>query len=235
MNRRSFVLVGGSLVSLGILSLMFTLVSSLLGFNPFGIIGRFWPLLIIGAGLLFAVPPFMVRGKRGLGALFIPGLPVLMTGTILLLASVFDAWSIWAWLWPLELLSLAMGFIAAALYMRIIWFAIPATIIGLNGLVFQFCAITGLWQWWSWLWIIEPLSIGLALLIVNVKAQKSGLTIAGLILCGLAVLGLALMMTVFSGWWLVSLVGSGALIFCGLALLGWGLVRGIPAARSALE
>ncbi|NIV37763.1 MAG: hypothetical protein GWN58_52620, partial [Anaerolineae bacterium] len=65
-----------------------------------------------------------------------------------LLASVFNVWSVWAWLWPMELISLAMGFLFAAIYMRLIWLIIPATIIGLNGMVFQFCAITGLWHWW---------------------------------------------------------------------------------------
>jgi len=235
MSKQSSLLVGGALVSMGILSLVLTGGSTLLGFDPFGFIWRLWPLIVMGVGLLFVVPPFLVRGKPGLGALFIPGLPVLMTGTILLLGSVFHAWDIWAWLWPMELLSLAMGFVAAGIYMRIIWFIIPATIIGLNGLVFQFCAITGLWEWWSWLWVVEPLSVGLALLLANIKARTAGLTIAGLILCGVAALGLALMMTVLSGWWLVSLLGSAALIMAGVLVLGWGPLRHVFLPRSALE
>jgi hypothetical protein len=119
--------------------------------------------------------------------------------------------------------------------MRVVWFAIPATIIGLNGLVFQFCAITGLWAWWSWLWIIEPLSVGLALLIVNIRVRASGLAIAGYILCGIAALGLILVMTVLSQWWVVSLIGSGALIFCGVMVLGWSIIRNMPQVKASLE
>jgi hypothetical protein len=235
MSKQSSFMVGGALISLGILSLFFTAGSALMGFNPFSLVWRLWPLIVVGAGLLFVVPPFLVRGKPGLGALFIPGLPILMTGTILLLASVINAWDIWAWLWPMELLSLAMGFVAAGIYMRVIWFIIPATIIGMNGLVFQFCAITGLWEWWSWLWVIEPLSVGLALLLANIRARTSGLTIAGVILCGFAALSLALMMTVLSGWWVVSLLGATALVLTGALVLGWGTFRHAFLPRSALE
>lgn len=235
MGKTSSLLVGAALVCLGLLSLVFTLVSSLFGFNPFSFMWRMWPLIVIGVGLGFVLPPFLTRGKPGLGALFIPGLPILMTGTILGLASMFNIWGIWAFLWPLELLSLAMGFVAAAIYMRVIWLLIPAILIGLNGLAFQFCAITGLWEWWAWLWIIEPLAVGLSLLAVNIQARTSGLTIAGLILCALAGSGLILMMMVLSDWWVISLLGSAALVLGGLVVLGWGMTRRLLQPRSALE
>ena len=45
-----------------------------------------WPVLVVGLGLLFVAPPLLTRGKRGLGALFIPGFPILATGAILFLA-----------------------------------------------------------------------------------------------------------------------------------------------------
>ena len=126
----------------------------------FGRLGRLWPIVVMGAGLCFVVPPFMSRGKRGLGALFIPGLPVLTTGAILFLASVFNAWGIWEWLWPMLIISLAMGFVFAAIYMRNIWLLIPAGIIVGNGLLFTFYAITDWWRLWAILWPLEPLWIG---------------------------------------------------------------------------
>jgi hypothetical protein len=190
--------------------------------------------MIAGVGLAFVLPPFLVRGRRWLGALLIPGFPILMTGTILLVASVFNAWSIWAWLWPMELLALASGFLFAAIYMQLIWLLIPAIIIGLNALLFQFCALTGLWHWWSVLWVIEPLSVGLALLAVNVKVRSTGLSIAGLVLCGVAGLGFMLMIAVLGAWWPVGLLGPTLLLLSGFGLLVWGMARHFLVSRSAL-
>jgi hypothetical protein len=223
------------MVLLGFLSLAFAGVTSLLGFNVGSLIWRLWPVVVIGAGLLFVVPPFVARDKRGLGALFIPGFPILTTGAILFLASISGAWNIWSWLWPMEVISLAMGFVFAAIYMRLIWLLIPAIIIGLNGMVFQFCAITGLWEWWSVLWTIEPLAVGLSLLAVNVKVRSPGLTTAGLILCGIAGAFTLLMLTVLGAWWPIVLLGPVLLIVGGLAVLGWGAVQHLLQPRSALE
>ncbi len=235
MDRKSQVLAGVGLIFLGILSLAFTAVTSLLGFNVGVLFLRMWPLIVVGIGLGFVLPPFLVRGKRGLGALLIPGFPILMTGTILLVASVFNAWGIWAWLWPMELLALASGFLFAAIYMQVIWLVIPAILVGLNALAFQFCAITGLWHWWSVLWVIEPLSVGLALLAVNVKVRSTALSIAGLILCGLAGLGFLLMLTVLGLWWPVGLLGPAILLLSGSVLLAWGMARYLLLPRTALE
>ena len=235
MERRTLFVVGAVLVLLGVLSLVITGVLSLLGFDLGAFILRLWPSLVTSVGLCFVVPPLLVRGKRGLGALFIPGMPILTTGGILMLASVFNVWGVWAWLWPMELISLAMGFLFAAVYMRVIWLIIPATIIGLNGMVFQFCAITGLWHWWSVLWVIEPLSVGLALLLIGLRKDIKGLTTAGLILCGIAAFMFMFMLLVLGTWWPIGLMGPGLLILGGLAALGWGLLRPTLAPRSAME
>lgn len=235
MSRRSSILAGTALVLMGSLALIFTGVGSLLGFNLAGFIWRLWPTIVVGVGLLFVIPPFLVRGNRGLGGLFIPGFPVLTTGGLLLLASVLDGWAIWRWLWPMEILSLAMGFLFAAIYMRVIWLIIPAIIIGLNGMAFQFCAITGLWRWWSVLWVVEPLSVGLALLATGVSQRISGLKMAGLILCGVSAVCLLLMLTILGAWWPIALLMAALLILAGLAVLGWGLVRPLLLSSSPME
>ena len=235
MDRRSLFLVGGTLILLGLLALMFMGIASALGFDLGRFVLRLWPTMITGVGLCFVVPPFLARGKRGLGALFIPGMPILTTGGLLLLASVFHVWGVWAWLWPMLLISMAMGFLFAAVYMRLIWLLIPATIIGLNGLVFQFCAITGLWHWWSVLWVIEPLSVGLALLLIGLRKDITGLRTAGLILCGLAAALFLLMLIVLGAWLPLGLMGPGLLILAGLLAVGWGVLRSALVPASALE
>jgi hypothetical protein len=190
MDKRLSVIAGAVLVLIGGMALVCTLGTSVLGWawnwGPW----RLWPMIVVSVGLLFVVPPLLARGKRGLGGLFIPGVPILATGGILLFCSVFDAWEAWEWLWPQEVLALALGFLFAALYMRVIWLLIPGIIIGLNGLLFQVCAITGWWSVWSVAWTIVPLSVGLALLAVYLKQRSRGLLIGGLVLCGLAGVGL---------------------------------------------
>lgn len=235
MNKRTSIVVGGVLVALGVLSLVFNGVLSLAGVNValFGL--RFWPILVIAAGLAFVVPPFIWRSNRGLGGLFIPGMPILATGLLLLPASVLNAWGLWSWLWPVEVLAVAAGFLALAVWLRNIWLIIPATIIGLNGLVFQFCAVTGLWEWWAVLWTIEPLSVGLPLLAIGLLHRTSGLVVAGVILCGLAALGTVLMLTILGGWWPLSMLGPVVLVLAGAAVLGWAFVRSSPRVRAMVE
>jgi hypothetical protein len=226
MNKRMSAFVGLGLILVGMMALASTLVMPMLGIRLLhnGLL-RLWPLTITGVGWCFILPPLLVRNRRGLGGLFIPGIPILTTGAILTFTSFLDWWGAWEWLWPLEVLSVAAGFIAAAAYMRVIWLCIPAFVIGANGLLFQFCAITGLWDVWAVMWTIEPLSIGLALLFIGARKKIPGLLLAGLILCTLSGVGLIGMMAIvsmsamFAGWWLFRLAGPALLIFLGALLL----------------
>ncbi len=235
MDKKTSVIVGGSLVLLGAASLLCTALMSLLGLDMGRFMLRFWPGIVSAAGLLLVIPPVLIRGRRGLGGLFIPGVPVLVTGGLLLVASVFDAWAVWSWLWPMEVLAVALGLMLAAIYMRVAGLIIPATIVGLNGLVFQFCALTGLWSWWSVLWIVEPLSVGLALLLVGARKGSRGMVKAGMILCGVAGAGFLLMVTILAGGWLIRLVVPGLIIVAGVVVLVWGLAHDRLMPRSALE
>jgi len=241
MNKRFPILTGIVLILVGAMALACSVVP-LLGLNvwrwgPW----RLWPLVVVSAGLLFIVPPLLARDKRGLGGLFIPGVPVLVTGGILLFASVFDAWGAWSWLWPLELLAVAAGFLSAAIYMQNIWLLIPAITVGANGLLFQFCAITGWWGVWAVLWTIEPLSVGLALLAVNAKQRSAGLLIAGITACALAGMGLVqslaivALSAIFSVGWLWKWTGPATLIFAGFLLLILSLLHRPSALSLAAE
>ncbi len=226
MRRRFSFLAGGTLILIGVLSLAFTLVMPMLGASVW-MWGawRLWPLLIVAGGLLFVVSPLLARGKRGLGGLFIPGVPILTTGGILLYASVLDAWQAWEWLWPLEVLAIAMGFLLASIYMRSIWLLFPAIIVGANGALLQFCALTGLWESWAVLWPVEPLAVGLAFLIVNLRRRSRGLFIAGMIMCVIAAMGLIGMTAAFPRWVLINALGPAVLLLVGLLMLVNSLVR----------
>ena len=129
MSQRTFTFAGVVLILTGLAALTFTMTIPMLGLNLW-FLGpwRLWPVLVLGLGLLFVLPPILRRRRPGLGLLFIPGMPILTTGAILLLASLFNWWSVWEWLWPQLVLALALGFAFAAIYGHRVWLAAPAII-----------------------------------------------------------------------------------------------------------
>jgi hypothetical protein len=147
---------------------------------------KLWPLIILLAGIGLTLPGFFGFWRRGLGSFFIPGLPVLTTGAILLYASLTDNWDVWSVAWTLEVLALAIGFALAAFFMRVPGLVVPAFIVGVNGLMFAFCAVTGLWESWAILWPIEFLAVGLGLLALGIANGSSGVKTAASILFTIA-------------------------------------------------
>ena len=226
-NRQLTIALSLALIVIGIAGLASGLLATLFHFR----IWRLWPLAVIGVGLAVVLVPLANPARRSLALLLVPGLPILTTGGLLLFASVFRWWRLWAVLWPLEVLSVAAGFGLAALRMRRVWPAVPTVIIGANGAVLQFCALTGWWGAWAVLWTIEPLALGIALLIANTRRHSRGLLTAGLVLCafsaaalagGLALTSLSLVRPL---WWLWRWTAPVTVILVGVALLVWGLVR----------
>jgi hypothetical protein len=177
---------------------------------------RFWPLGVGAIGLAFIAAPFIFTDQPGLKALFIPGFPVLVVSALLLWGSLFNVWAVWEYFWPMILLGLAVGFLATSVFWQNVWLMIPAIIIGMNGLMFQFCALTGLWDAWAILWTLEPLAVGLALLVAS-RGKQPGLMWVGLTMIGVSVGAFALMSLTLSGW--VSMLGAGLLILAGGGLL----------------
>ena len=219
MQKQASLLIGVTLILLGIMALAGNLLiraagdGYLLGF-------RAWPIFVVGAGLLFCLPPFIFPKQRGLSGLFIPGIPALVTGVILFIASVTGYWSIWAYLWPLEVIGVALGFVLMAIFLKVPWLTIPASIIGLTGLVLQFCAITGWWGSWAVLWTVEPLAVGLPLFIIGTVKKIEGVKLAGLILCGLAGLAFAAMSTILvTSLWITRLIGPALVLGLGIVLV----------------
>ena len=213
VERSLSLIFGVALVAIGVLSL---LGNTLLALQAW----RLWPLTVIVAGIALTIPGFLGLKSRGFGSFFILGIPLLTTGGILLFASLFARWNVWELAWPLEILSLAIGFAAAAIFMRTAGLAIPAMIIGVNGLVLAFCNLTGLWAAWAILWPLEPLAIGLGLLIMGVVNRSDGAKVAGLILTGVAGVGffIASFISVFNGSFLRFAV-PGMLVLTGLILV----------------
>jgi hypothetical protein len=214
MTKRSSTIFGLLLIFLGAQAFVYRAVLPIFGLA----VSNLWPLFVANMGLLLVAGPFMARQRRGLGGLFIPSVPIIMTSGLLLIANLTNWWGLWDRLWPLVVLALALGFVAAARWLRNEWLLIPAMIIGVNGLVFLFCTITGWWEVWAAIWPIELLTIGLSLLVVNYWVQANGLARAGVILSILSGFGFAIMALVLSGW--VSVLAALILIGSGIVLIG---------------
>jgi hypothetical protein len=225
MNRLFSIVAGLMLIALGGLTLLSNMAVTVFGIDVARLVGGLvWSPLVIGLGLLLVMTPLLTRGHPALGGLFIPGMPVLATGVVMLLAAVLPGWHVWARLWPLLVLALAAGFIALALYQRNAWIVIPAIYIGLNGLVLQFCALTGWWASWAALWTVEPLAVGLTLLLTAAKTRSTATFVVGVVFCALSGAALATMMALVSGVGrLAGMFSAASLIFVGLAIIGWNL------------
>ena len=214
MKKRQVNYIGLFLILLGCLALLNGTVWPLLGWDFR--LWRFWPLLVSLLGLSFIAAPFLFPRQEGLKTLFIPGLPILVTSSLLLLGSIFNVWGVWAYLWPLIIIGLAIGFLVSAVFLHNRWLMFPAIIVGINGLILQFCTVTGLWELWAILWPLEPLSVGLALLVAS-AGKYSRLAWAGLTVSLISVGLFGLMSLVLSGW--ISMVGAVLLIVAGAALV----------------
>jgi hypothetical protein len=235
MQRMFTLLMGVMLVACGLFALAANAVLPVIGFSVSWLAPwRFWPLIVLGVGAMLLLFALMSFRRPALGALFIPAVPVSVVGLILLYASLFDQWRVWESAWALVVLAVAAGFVLAMAFARSIWFGIPAIVIGLNGLVLAFCAVTGLWSWWSVLWTVEPLAVGLILLLVAYKTRSGVVGLVGLSACAFAAFAFSVMSgLVLFGGWAFRLMGPAMLVLFGVILLGWGLVRrpAVPAGQ----
>jgi hypothetical protein len=219
MQKKASLLIGVTLIALGILALAGNLLIRAVG-TGFMLGFRAWPIFVVGAGLLLCLPSFIFPSRRGLSGLFVPGIPALITGLLLFIASVTGYWAVWSILWPLEVLSVAAAFILMAIFLKLPWLMIPASIIGFTGLVLQFCAATGWWSSWAELWTMEPFAVGLPLLFIGLSRKLEGVKLAGIILCGLAGLGFAAMSTVLvTSLWVTRLIGPVVVLGLGVLLV----------------
>jgi hypothetical protein len=226
MQKKVALLFGVTLVALALLMLVGNLLTGITDNNVFHTGFHTWPLAVIGVGLLFCVPPIIFREQKGLGGLFIPGLPLLTTGCLLFVSSITSNWALWGKLWPLEIIGLSLGFVMATIFLRVIWLMLPASIVGLTGLVLLFCSLTGFWVSWAVLWTVIPLSVGLPLLLIGIFQQHDGVKLAGLIVSGFAGLAFTAMSAVIaSSSWITKLGGPVIIFLLGVFMIGSTMFR----------
>jgi hypothetical protein len=222
MQRSSSSLIAGLiLIGLGVLALFITLSGRELWYFSW----RWWPMVIIAFGALLALLPIFIR-QRWLGLLYVIATPIVATGIMLLISMTSGQWFLWARWWPIGVLSVALGFLIAALYAREAWLLVPAIFFGVNGGLFLFNMWYGQWYLWKVLWIAQPLALGLALLLVGV-IKHSGVTLGfGIALSGMSIFFSALMTPIFYDTArLTGSMGALTLVAIGGALLLWNVRR----------
>ena len=221
MNRSNSLIAGLVLIALGTLALVF----SLSGINLWYASWRWWPTIVIGFGALLALLPIFIR-KRWMGLIYIVATPIIATGIMLLISMTSGSWFLWARWWPIEVLSTALGFAIAALYAREAWLAVPAIVLGVNGGIFLFNMLAGQWHLWKVLWILEPLSLGLALLFVGMVKHSSVTFGFGAALSVISALLAAMMTPIFRDTaQFAGSLGAVTLIVVGGAFLLWNVRR----------
>ena len=222
MKRSSSSLIAGAtLIGLGVLALFITLS----GIDLWTASWRWWPTVLIAFGALIALLPIFIR-KRWMGLLYIIAAPIVATGVMLLISMTSGQWFWWARWWPISVLSVALGFVLAAIYSRSVWLMVPAIFLGVNGGLFLFNMWYGQWYLWKVLWILQPLSLGLALLLVGV-VKHSGVTLGfGIAFSVITIFFSALMTPIFYDTArLTGSMGALTLVATGLALLLWNVRR----------
>jgi hypothetical protein len=92
--------------------------------------------------------------------------------------------------------------------------------------VLGFCALTHLWGTWTMLWVIEPLALGLAFLIIGLTRHYRNLAIVGGGFCAFAGLGLAASsFVIVSRFWLVQMIGPAFVMAMGVLILLLGFTE----------
>jgi hypothetical protein len=212
-TERTFWLFAGlTLIIIGGISLLATLTLGELAW-------RMWPIIVILLGLGLCIPGFGGAKKRWMGSFFMPGVPILVTGGLLLVTSLSGDWGLWGVLWTLIVIAVGLGFALSGFFMRVAALGIPAAILMINGLFLLVCAATGAWALWAVMFPIVPLSVGVGLLVLGLANRSSGVRLAANILIGIA--GGGFFITSFfsgiaEGW--LSLLVPGMLILSGILL-----------------
>jgi hypothetical protein len=230
MNQRISAMIGTALILLGGLFLLLNLA-----FDTAGVwVWRTWPLFIVAGGVLFMLVPIFFRSQSWTGFFYIPGTSILAIGLLLLVSSTGDSWRIWEWAWSLVILAAAAGLILAALATRIYWVGVPAILIGATGLILAYCAVTGNWSAWVWLWGLEVAAVGFMILAVGYLAKNIIVRTVGWSIVGFGAFAATVMMAMAGqNSRPMTFVSAAILILGGIALVAGGMLTGKkPATQS---
>jgi len=90
---------------------------------------------------------------------------IVLANIIMIWVSGIFGWNVFGRIWPMELVvaGVLLGALMAALANY--WLLIPAGIVSGNGFLFTYFSLTGVWKNWTLLWPLEPILIGLSIVL----------------------------------------------------------------------
>jgi hypothetical protein len=223
MNQKVSAMIGTVLILLGGLFMLINLA-----FNTAGEwVWRTWPLFVVAGGAMFMLVPLFFRSQQWTGVFFIPGTPILATGLLLLVSSISNDWSVWEWGWSLLIIAVAAGMILAALTTRILWMGVPAILLGATGLILAYCAVTGNWSAWAWLWGLEVAAVGLMIVAVGLLTKNIIVRTVGWSFVGFGAFAATAMMALAGqNARAMTFLSAATLILGGIALIAGGFLTG---------
>ncbi|MGQ9666175.1 MAG: hypothetical protein ACUVWB_02580 [Anaerolineae bacterium] len=119
MQNRGWLYVGVMVLLLGLLFLLTSLGSVILGPHSLLSIGRLWPLLLGWAAVGFFLPVLIWwERRRQLYGLTLPGVLFLVNCLAFLFTSLTGRWRAWAYLWTVEPLAVALGLLGLYFFGR---------------------------------------------------------------------------------------------------------------------
>jgi hypothetical protein len=223
MNQKVSAMIGTVLILLGGLFLLVNMAFQAAG----AWVWQTWPLFIVAGGAMFMLVPLFYHRQKWTGVFFIPGTPLLITGLLLQISSIGNGWGIWQWAWSLVILAIAVGLVLAALTTRIYWMGVPAVLLGATGLILAYCAITGNWGDWVWLWGLEVAAVGCMIITVGYLAKNMIVRTVGWSFAGFGAFAATVMMALAGqNPRMMTLLSAGILILGGTVLIAGGLLTG---------
>ncbi len=84
---------------------------------------------------------------------------IIVGNMVMLWASGIFGWDVFGRTWPMELVLLGILFFSLMAEARNIWLIIPGGMIMGNGFLLAYCALTGRWSDWAYIWPLEPLLV----------------------------------------------------------------------------
>jgi hypothetical protein len=173
------MLLGASLILLGILFLVGRFVGNLFNFD----FGHYtWPFFIITPGLMMFLASFALERRRGLTLAIFGGL-VSMTGAVLLVQNSFDLYASWAYAWALvaptsvglaKLIYGALRGLEDQVKSGLSLTGIGLAIFAFGGVFFELIiGISGFRFGGAWLcWPVLLIAFGIVLLVTNLLPRR---------------------------------------------------------------
>ncbi|MGC9397513.1 MAG: serine/threonine-protein kinase [Anaerolineae bacterium] len=119
-------------------------------------------------------PTASARGER-VGQALMAALLLILFGNLMMLAmgGLSGNWGAFERGWPMELWLLGSALALIMAQVESIWLLLPTTLVMGNALLMSYCTLTGKWNQWIFLWVLEVLIVATAIFVPLRLAKQS--------------------------------------------------------------